>query len=134
MYKAVITTNNELRHFNKNHSRQNGQFISGDGDGDGSANDHKERLGGINTTSKRSSNNERPYSQQLKRKGAAKIAGGIGTMAVSSFLSMTDNEVANGIGYIGMLVGAGLSGYGAYQVDKGIRAKEMEEVLIRTKR
>lgn len=40
MYKAVITTSNELRHFNKNHSRQNGQFISGDGDGDGIVDDH----------------------------------------------------------------------------------------------
>ncbi|MBP5598010.1 MAG: hypothetical protein J6Y02_21760 [Pseudobutyrivibrio sp.] len=40
VYKAVITTNNELMHFNKNHSRHNGQFISGDGDGDGVTDDH----------------------------------------------------------------------------------------------
>lgn len=41
IYKAVITYSNELCHFNKNHSRQNGQFISGDGDGDGIVDDHK---------------------------------------------------------------------------------------------
>ena len=35
MYKAVITTSNELMHFNKNHNPANGQFTSGDGDGDG---------------------------------------------------------------------------------------------------
>ena len=29
-----------LIHYNKNHSKTNGQFISGDGDGDGIANDH----------------------------------------------------------------------------------------------
>lgn len=29
-----------LVHFNKNHSKSNGQFVSGDGDGDGIANDH----------------------------------------------------------------------------------------------
>ena len=30
-------------HFNKNHSKANGQFISGDGDGDGIADDHAHR-------------------------------------------------------------------------------------------
>ena len=30
-----------LVHFNQNHSAKNGQFISGDGDGDGIVNDHK---------------------------------------------------------------------------------------------
>lgn len=29
-----------LVHFNKNHSKKNGQFISGDGDGDGTADEH----------------------------------------------------------------------------------------------
>ena len=29
-----------LVHFNKNHSKTNGQFVSGDGDGDGVVNDH----------------------------------------------------------------------------------------------
>ena len=30
-----------LIHYNKNHSKTNGQFVSGDGDGDGISNDHK---------------------------------------------------------------------------------------------
>lgn len=30
-----------LVHYNKNHSKANGQFVSGDGDGDGIVNDHK---------------------------------------------------------------------------------------------
>ena len=33
-----------LIHFNKNHSSKNGQFTSGDGDGDGVVNDHKNRI------------------------------------------------------------------------------------------
>lgn len=32
-----------LIHFNKNHSSKNGQFISGDGDGDGEINDGKKK-------------------------------------------------------------------------------------------
>lgn len=31
---------NYLIHYNKNHSKKNGQFISGDGDGDGTADEH----------------------------------------------------------------------------------------------
>ena len=35
--------NNYLIHFNKNHSKANGQFISGDGDSDGIVDDHAHR-------------------------------------------------------------------------------------------
>lgn len=42
-----------LIHYNKNHSPKNGQFISGDGDGDGVVNDHAHRKyelkGGVKT-------------------------------------------------------------------------------------
>ena len=41
MYKAVVTYSNELMHFNKNHSPANGQFTTGDGDGDGIVDDHR---------------------------------------------------------------------------------------------
>lgn len=40
MYKAVLSSDSYLIHYNKNHSKANGQFTSGDGDGDGIANDH----------------------------------------------------------------------------------------------
>lgn len=33
-----------LVHYNKNHSKANGQFVSGDGDGDGISNDHKNQV------------------------------------------------------------------------------------------
>jgi hypothetical protein len=40
-----------IMHYNKNHSKSNGQFVSGDGDGDGIANDHKNgNRDGIQTT------------------------------------------------------------------------------------
>jgi len=38
MHKAVFN-DNYLCHYNKNHSKANGQFTSGDGDGDGIVND-----------------------------------------------------------------------------------------------
>lgn len=37
---------NYLIHYNKNHSKVNGQFVSGDGDGDGQVNDHAQRSKG----------------------------------------------------------------------------------------
>lgn len=43
MYKAVFN-DNYLCHYNKNHSKTNGQFTSGDGDGDGISNDHAHRI------------------------------------------------------------------------------------------
>jgi len=39
MYKSVFN-DNYLCHYNQNHSKKNGQFVSGDGDGDGISNDH----------------------------------------------------------------------------------------------
>ena len=40
MYKAVLASDTYLIHYNKNHSKANGQFTSGDGDGDGVVDDH----------------------------------------------------------------------------------------------
>lgn len=39
-YKAVNRSSQYLVHYNKNHSKTNGQFISGDGDSDGVVDDH----------------------------------------------------------------------------------------------
>ena len=58
MYKAVIN-DNYLCHYNKNHSKANGQFVSGDGDGDGIANDHAQR---------NKSNSKKQLTPQEKRK------------------------------------------------------------------
>ena len=38
---------NYLIHYNKNHSKANGQFVSGDGDGDGMVNDNANRRKGV---------------------------------------------------------------------------------------
>lgn len=40
-YKAVINDPSYLCHYNKNHSKVNGQFTSGDGDGDGIVDDRR---------------------------------------------------------------------------------------------
>ena len=67
---------NYLIHYNKNHSSKNGQFVSGDGDGDGIANDHAnrgEKKKGFSNTSK---------GRALKRGViATAVVGGIATTA-----------------------------------------------------
>ena len=40
MSYKIVRNDNYLMHFNKNHSKANGQFISGDGDDDGIIDDH----------------------------------------------------------------------------------------------
>ena len=42
-HSGVAKFGNYLCHYNKNHSPKNGQFTSGDGDGDGVSNDHANR-------------------------------------------------------------------------------------------
>ena len=140
MYKAVINTTNDdyIMHFNKNHSPHDGKFTTGDGDGDGVADDHhsgnRTNDGSVSSISTKSSKQPKTYGQTLKSKGTKKVIGGMGTMAVSTFLASSDNEIASGMGYLGLLVGAGVTGYGAYQWGKGRRAREMEEVMENMKK
>lgn len=49
MAYKIIRYDDYLMHFNKNHSKANGQFVSGDGDGDGVADDHAHRSKGKRT-------------------------------------------------------------------------------------
>ena len=75
---------NYLIHYNKNHSKANGQFVSGDGDGDGISNDHAHR-------SKSNSKKQLTPEEKRKRRNAwiAVGAGATGTAiaAAAVFLS-----------------------------------------------
>lgn len=63
-----------LIHYNKNHSKANGQFVSGDGDGDGISNDHAHK-----STVKQ---------KRLRIKGTIKIASGSVALGVGVPLSI----------------------------------------------
>lgn len=61
-----------LIHFNKNHSKANGQFVSGDGDGDGRGDEHhRYTKTGYNTSNNGPPQQQIVNSQQLKLGAAA---------------------------------------------------------------
>ena len=109
-----------LIHFNKNHSKANGQFVSGDGDGDGIANDHAHR-------SKTNSAEGRMEKGRKKMKtGAGLIWGSLGAAAVSGASAILgdafDSEIAYGASIVSGLAAVGLSTIGASVYDTGRRA------------
>ena len=58
-----------LIHFNKNHSKANGQFVRGDGDGDGTGDEHhRYSKNGVKSTSNQSSRRQEynPQKEQMK--------------------------------------------------------------------
>lgn len=55
-----------LIHYNKNHSKANGQFVSGDGDGDGVANDHKNQKKELTSAEKKAK--ERAQLKRTRKK------------------------------------------------------------------
>lgn len=91
MYKAVTTT--YLMHFNKNHSKANGQFVSGDGDGDGIANDHanqrKEKSSGQNLRNTINANKKK------LRTGRGLLIGSMGLDAITIAAGTAWQETEN---------------------------------------
>lgn len=73
-----------LVHFNKNHSKANGQFVSGDGDGDGVINDH--------------ANQKKQLTPEEKKKRAKRNAwiavgaGAAGTAMVAATMFLTSKK------------------------------------------
>ena len=58
-----------LIHFNKNHSKANGQFVRGDGDGDGTGDEHhRYSKSGVKSTSNQPSRRQEynPQKEQMK--------------------------------------------------------------------
>lgn len=77
MYQAVRKDSNYLIHYNKNHSKSNGQFTSGDGDGDGITNDH---------ANQRKSQSDRLRDATAKAKKEKKVGTGLLIGSVGSWL------------------------------------------------
>lgn len=74
-----------LIHYNKNHSKANGQFVSGDGDGDGQVNDRAVR--------KAQKERARAKGKQFAKKAGAIAMGAIGTAAVALGATMLVKEI-----------------------------------------
>ena len=89
-YKAVFN-DNSLCHYNKNHSSKNGQFISGDGDGDGIANDHAHRSEKSDDGQKHMSLKE---ARNIRNAGVAQLVTGAAGQTVATLMANhTDSMV-----------------------------------------
>ena len=111
-----------LIHYNKNHSKANGQFTSGDGDGDGISNDHanqKKKDGGYSKTTGYQSG-----KKQLIR-GAIKNIAADATFATTYKLSKAleggngSNAVTSGMRFVGGVASIALSTSGLFDMVKG---------------
>lgn len=93
-----------LIHYNKNHSKANGQFVSGDGDGDGIANDH---------ANDRKKKTAATYNEKIakggKRMGLGKgliwgsVGGAAATGALSGLAEAFDSEIAAAASWVSAL-------------------------------
>ena len=84
-----------LIHYNKNHSSKNGQFTSGDGDGDGIANDHAHRSKGTRNRRVDPTVNNHAFNRGRKNlhTGIGLGIGGVAAASVSNFLKRAANNV-----------------------------------------
>lgn len=121
-----------LIHYNKNHSAKNGQFTSGDGDGDGISNDHAHR------SKKSAGNNLKSTIKANKKKkslGAGLLVSGtVGTglsAALASYGAETDHPIATVAGLIGSVVNVGAAVVGGIISDQAYSAvnKATREVI-----
>lgn len=78
---------NYLIHYNKNHSKSNGQFTSGDGDGDGIANDHAHQKKTDRSIPSRA------QSRKTRNSGIRTLAIGAGLSAASTITSRLNKGV-----------------------------------------
>ena len=114
---------NYLIHFNKNHSAKNGQFVSGDGDGDGIVNDHANER-----KKKTSSTYQEKIAAGGKKMGIGKglLWGSVGGAAATGLLSgaaeMTDSEVLGVASWVSALGSIALSGVGSAVYASGKKA------------
>lgn len=88
-----------LVHYNKNHSKSNGQFTSGDGDGDGIVNDHANQYKKDHRAAANIKTNGKKFLKRgLIMKGASTVL--LGTSFVSGYISgkIPDNEAYGKLG------------------------------------
>jgi hypothetical protein len=116
-----------LVHFNKNHSPKNGQFTSGDGDGDGISNDHAHRSkkdGGRKPITRSQAKAMNTVSKKSIKGGSIMLGVGSGLGFVSRVSSMianqTDSYVASGIAAATAAAAIPLTAIGTTRVVTGV--------------
>lgn len=151
-YKAVVRSD-ELYHFNKKHDRL-GRFDTGDGDGDGIADDHAHRAGKrvfnaykkvtsntsmVNYATQKAADTRKETSartkkvktpaQQKSSTGVKQLIGGLAMIPVGGFLMNSDNELAQAAGWLTGMSGLVISTVGAYNIDRGHRMRDTERAI-----
>lgn len=126
-----------LVHFNQNHSSKNGQFISGDGDGDGISNDHanqgkkKERKPITQRQAKVMNTN----SKKNIKSGAVMLGVATGLAFVSRVSSAiayeTDSNIASGIAFATASSAISLGMVGTTKVATGVGNNIRSNVILR---
>lgn len=119
-----------LIHFNKNHSKANGQFVSGDGDGDGIANDHANQRKSTRSTPRSKHQNGGYSNTQAYKAGKQQLVRGFRTAAAGDLIAVTGNmlarsiseyssEAALGARYIANMAGGAANVVGVVNIAKG---------------
>ena len=112
-----------LIHYNKNHSKANGQFVSGDGDGDGIVNDHSHRSDNGSSGKVMS----RQKARRIRNAGISLCAASAGLQAVNAATSYAEigsnwiHDIATGISAAGVIIGATQTIRGAVSMGKASR-------------
>ena len=105
---------NYLIHYNKNHSSKNGQFVSGDGDGDGITNDHSQR------SKKNTQDGQKHMSlkraRQIRNAGVSMLISGAAFQTLSVAAMNTDHEA---VSYVASAAALPLLTVGAVQTVRG---------------
>jgi hypothetical protein len=115
-----------LIHYNKNHSKANGQFVSGDGDGDGIANDHANQKKKLltwkySTSTKEHAENTKNVGKRQISSGVALAAAGSATAFLGKVMTMkADSDFMYYAGTGAEFVGAFVAGSGVGRTVGGI--------------
>jgi hypothetical protein len=106
-----IVRDDYLMHFNKNHSKANGQFVSGDGDADGIVDDHHHYSN--NKSGATSGSNIKPKKKGVFSDSGKGRALKRGVIATSIVVGLTVAAKAGEM-YINSKYNSGFSDFGSY--------------------
>lgn len=132
MYQTIRKDSNYLIHYNKNHSKANGQFTSGDGDGDGITNDHanqrKSQSDRLRDATARAKKEKKVGTGLLLGSVGSWLTGAIGATAIDAGV---DHPVAYAAAIIGGVSAIGLDVAGTIVYDRANRKlkKEADKII-----
>lgn len=106
-----------LMHFNRNHGKKNGQFVSGDGDGDGVSNDRYNYKDNGKGQTKGSVVITTPSGKTLTNTGPTARVGRVGSTTTSSGKTLTNTGPTARVGRVGSITKAG-SGSGSSKTER----------------